>query len=250
MLDNPIFWAAAIVSVTLIGIAKGGFSGLGALGMPILALAISPIAAAAILLPILIVQDAVSVWAFRHTWNKWIVGWMFPGALVGIVLGGAFASAVPISMMMAALGLITLMFGLWRLWMERGGRAVAASNSPGWVGSLFGVATGFTSQVAHAGAPLFQMWVAPRRLPHLHYVGTNSVLFAMMNWAKLPAYAALGALTRANLTASVLLMPLAIASTLGGVWVIRRLDPARFYGLIYLLMVLLGAKLLWDGVTA
>lgn len=250
MLHDPAFLAAAIASVILIGLAKGGFSGLGAFGTPVLALAISPIAAAAILLPILIVQDAVSVWAFRRTWDKWIVGWMFPGALLGIVLGWAFASVVAVNVMLAALGLITLAFGLWRMWIERGGRIVAASNSPGWVGSLFGVVTGFTSQVAHAGAPPFQMWVTPRRLPHLDYVGTGAVLFAMINWAKLPAYAALGAFTNEHLTISALLVPLAIGSTLAGVWLVRRIDPSRFYGLIYLLMVLLGAKLLWEGVTA
>ena len=35
---------------------------------------------AEIVLPILIVQDVVSVWSFRHTWDGWIIGWMLPGA--------------------------------------------------------------------------------------------------------------------------------------------------------------------------
>jgi hypothetical protein len=43
------------------------------------------------------------------------------------------------------------------------------------------------------------------------------------------------------------LMPLAVISTIGAVRLIRRMDPARFYTLIYALMVLLGAKLVWDG---
>jgi uncharacterized membrane protein YfcA len=38
-----------------------------------------------------------------------------------------------------------------------------------------------------------------------------------------------------------------VISTLGAVRLIRRMDPARFYTLIYVLMVLLGAKLTWDG---
>jgi len=151
---------------------------------------------------------------------------------------------------LTALGAITLVFGAWRLWVERGGRVVAASNSPGWVGSLFGVAMGFTSQVAHAGAPPFQIWVGPRRLPHLEYVGTSAVTFAVLNWVKVPAYLALGEFTPENLTASAMLVPVAIASTLGGVWLVRRIDPARFYGLMYVLMVLLGGKLLWDGTAA
>lgn len=250
MLADPAFIAAAIVSVTLVGLAKGGFSGLGALGTPVMALAISPVAAAGILLPILIVQDVVSVWSFRQSWDRWIVAWMLPGALVGVAIGWGFAEVLPVDAVLTAVGAITFVFGLWRLWAERGGRVVAASNSPGWVGSLFGVAMGFTSQVAHAGAPPFQIWVTPRRLEHLTYVGTSSITFAVLNWAKVPAYIALGEFTHENLTASAMLMPVAILSTLAGVWLVRRIEPARFYGLIYVMMVLLGAKLLWDGVAA
>ena len=36
--------------------------------------------AAAIILPILIVQDVVGVWAFRKSWDGHVLGWMLPGA--------------------------------------------------------------------------------------------------------------------------------------------------------------------------
>ena len=122
-----------------------------------------------------------------------------------------------------------------------------ASKSPGWVGSLFGVATGVTSQIAHAGGPPFQMWVAPRGLPHLRFVGTQAVLFAILNWAKLPAYLALGALTRPVLVTAAALVPLAIVSTFAGIWLIRRIETARFYVLVYWLMIALGLRLGWVG---
>ena len=248
MLHDPLFLIVAALAVTLLGLAKGGLSGLGALGTPLLALVVAPVEAAAILLPILIVQDVVSVWSFRRTWDGWVVGWMLPGALLGIAGGWAFAATLPVDAVMAMLGAITLGFGLWRLWIERGGRAVAASRSPGWVGSLFGVGMGFASQIAHAGGPPFQMWVTPRKLPHQSFVGTGAILFAIVNWAKVPAYLGLHAFTRATLTVSAALLPLAILSTLTGVWVIRRMSPQRFYVVVYVLMVLLGAKLVWDGI--
>lgn len=247
MLTDPAFLTAAILSVFLLGLAKGGFAGLGALATPILALAIAPVTAAAILLPILIVQDVVSVWAFRKTWDRRIVLTMLPGALVGVGGGWFFADRLSEDAVMAALGGISIAFGLWRLWLERGGRAPLPSNSPGWVGALFGAATGFTSQIAHAGGPPFQMWVGPKRLPHETFVGTSAVLFAAINYAKLPAYLALGQFTRENLTISAALMPLAILSTFAGVWLIRRMETAWFYTMVYLLMVALGAKLLFDA---
>jgi uncharacterized membrane protein YfcA len=174
---------------------------------------------------------------------------MLPGAALGILAGYYYAERVNEAQLMAALGAITLAFGLYRLWVERGGRIVAASQSPGWVGSLFGFATGLTSQIAHAGGPPFQMWVTPRRLPHLVFIGTSSVLFALINWMKVPAYVALGAFPHEVIVAAVLLMPLAIVSTLLTVRWMKRMKPERFYMLIYLLMVFLGAKLLWDGLA-
>lgn len=247
LLTDPAVLAACIAAVIVVGMAKGGFSGLGALATPLAALALPPSTAAAILLPVLIVQDVVSVWSFRHSWDKWVVAWMLPGAVVGVALGWAMAAGIDESALMAVLGGITLVFGLYRLWIERGGRIVAASSSPGWVGALFGVMTGFTSQVAHAGGPPFQMWVTPRRLPHLTYAGTNSVLFAAINWIKVPSYVLLGAFTHEVVVAAALLVPLAVISTILSVRLVRVLDPTRFYTIIYLLMVLLGGKLMLDG---
>lgn len=247
LLTDPATLAACVAAVILVGMAKGGFSGLGALGTPVAALALPPSTAAAILLPILIVQDVVSVWAFRHTWDRWIVGWMLPGAVAGIAIGWAMAANIDEKALMGLLGAITLLFGSYRLWVERGDRLVAASTSPGWVGALFGAATGFTSQVAHAGGPPFQMWVTPRKLPHLTYAGTNAILFAAINWIKVPSYMALGAFNRDVLVSAALLVPLAIGTTLVSVRVIRVLHPQRFYTLIYLLMVLLGARLIYTA---
>lgn len=249
LLANPFALTMAVLAVVIVGMAKGGFSGLGILATPLLALAMPASTAAALLLPVLLVQDVVSVWSFRKSWNRWIVAWMLPGAALGILLASLYAAAVDEAQLRLVLGVIALSFGLYRLWLGRGGRLVAASTSPGWVGTLFGVAMGVTSQIAHAGGPPFQIWVTPRRLPHETFVGTSAVLFAMVNWMKVPSYIALGTLNRQTLLAALLLMPLAIISTLVAVRLIRRLDSQRFYTVIYVLMVLLGLKLIWDGLT-
>lgn len=247
MSDQFLFLAVAVIAVTVLGLGKGGLVGLGTLATPLLALVMPPVAAAALLLPILIVQDVVSVWSFRHSWNRRIIAVMAPGAVIGIGIGWAFAATLPVGWLMGALGLISIAFALWRLWVERGGRIVAASTSPDWVGALFGVATGFTSQIGHAGGPPFQIWVTPRQLPHEEYVGTGAVLFAIINWVKVPAYIALGGLTLQTLRTSAMLMPLAIASTFAGVWVVRRIKGRIFYTIVYLLMILLGGKLLLEA---
>ncbi|MBU0556592.1 MAG: sulfite exporter TauE/SafE family protein [Alphaproteobacteria bacterium] len=244
---DPFYIVCAVIAVVISGLAKGGFSGAGSLAMPIMALAIDPVSAAAILLPILIVQDVVGVWAFRRTWDGEVLAVMIPGMAVGVALGYLFSAQVSANAVLGVLGAISILFGLQRLWIERGHAITLPSNSPRWLGALFGVASGFTSHIAHAGSPPFQMWVLPRRLPRDTLIGTTAIAFAVMNWLKVPAYAALGQFTPANLLATAVLIPLALISTMLGVKLVRRVDPERFYVLIYLLMILLGFKLLADA---
>ncbi len=248
MTDPLLYYGCAIVAVMLSGLAKGGFSGIGALSMPIFAMAIDPLQAAAIMLPILIAQDAVSVWAFRHSWDRTVMLVMLPGMIAGVALGYVYATAVSEAAILGTLGGISILFGVHRLWAEREGAIVLPSNTPKWVGTLLGVTSGFASQIAHAGAPPFQMWVLPRRLPRDTMVGTTAIAFAVMNWVKVPAYVALGQFTPATLKAAAILMPVAFLATLAGVRLVRRVDGAKFYRLIYILMILLGIKLVVSAV--
>lgn len=248
-LHSPLFLALATIAVILLGISKGGFAGVGAIGTPLLALAIGPVEAAAIVLPILIVQDVVSVWAFRKSWDGRVLALMLPGAVIGIFTAYWFAARLPEAGMQIALGLISALFAARSLWLQRGGRIPAPANPPAWFGVLMGVISGVTSQIAHAGQPPFQIYVLPKRLARDVLVGTTAIFFAAVNWIKVPAYIALGQFTRAHLLTSLTLMPLALVSTLAGVWIVRRVDADRFYTLIYWLMLGIGLKLIWDGIA-
>ena len=250
MIANPWFYAAAIPAVILLGLSKGGLVGLGNLAVPLIALTISPVAAAAITLPILILQDAVSVLAFWRTVNRKILLVTLPGAAAGIGLGWAFAKQVSEAWVMLALGLVSVVFGGHRLWQEIAGHVPAPSRTPAWFGVLCGAGSGFTSEIAHAGGPPFQLYVLPKQLPRGELIGTTAIFFAAVNWMKAPAYLALGQFTRENLLTSAALAPLAVASTLAGVWVARRIDVARLYKLIYGLLLLIGVKLIVDSVLA
>ena len=156
-MSNPLhldlaFYAVAIPAVVLMGLAKGGFSGVGQISVPLLAIVVSPVQAAAILLPILLVQDAVGVWAFRHDWDGHILKVMVPGAAVGIAAGYLLAAKVSVSAVLGALGAISIIFALYQLWGRRAARALASpprSSTP--MGFVLGIASGFTSRPAGNG---------------------------------------------------------------------------------------------------
>ena len=250
ILHDPYFWLLGIPAVILIGLSKGGFIGVGTLAIPLMAQAVPPVQAAAVLLPLLVVQDAVGAWSFRKTWNGHVMRVMLPGAIVGIGLGYWFAASLSESWILVAVGMISVLFGGHRLWIERGGQAAPSQVMPDWVGTVCGAVSGLCSQIAHAGAPPFQVWVMPRRMARDDFIGTTVIFFAIMNWIKVPAYAALGQFTPTNLLASAALMPVAIASTFAGVWLVRKVEGNRFYTIVYWLTVVLGVKLIWDGAVA
>jgi len=254
MLTDPLFYAVAIPAVILLGLAKGGFAGIGVVAVPLMALVISPVLAAAITLPILLAQDVVSVWSFRRTWDRGLLVLMLPAAAVGVFVGWLLAARVSVAAVELSIGVISIAFSLQRLWAERAVKAAEAVEAGPdrplmglGLGALCGAIAGFTSQVAHAGGPPFQIYVLPRRLPRDVFIGTSAIFFATVNWMKVPAYIALGQFTPQVLTTAAVLLPLALASTWAGVWLVRRVPAEGFYRVIYVLLIAVGAKLAWDG---
>jgi uncharacterized membrane protein YfcA len=246
LITDPLFYAVAIPAVMLLGLAKGGFSGLGVLAVPLITLVVSPVQAASITLPILIVQDAVSVWVFRRWWDGRSLAILLPSAIVGIFIGYLLAAHVSPDAVELAIGITSLLFGARQLWIQWHGITRPARSSDA-AGVLWGTVSGFTSQIAHAGGLPFQIYMLPKRLNRDVFIGTSALYFASVNWLKVPAYFALGQFTRDNLATSFVLFPLAVVSTVVGTWAIRRVSGEKFYVMMYIVLVVIGAKLTWTG---
>ena len=249
MITDPLFYAVAIPAVILVGLSKGGFRGIGLLALPMMALVISPVRAAAIMLPILIVQDSVALWAYRQTWDRRNLQVLFPSAAVGVILGYLLAEYVSDAGVGLAVGILSVTFAARQLVSERA--KLVKTEKPGGVaaGWFWGVLTGFTSMVGNAGGPTFQIYVMPQRLPRDVFVGTGCVFFAILNWIKVPPFIALGQFTTDNLLTAIALFPVAIVSTWAGVLLVRRVSGERFYTLTYILLIPVGVKLIWDGIA-
>jgi uncharacterized membrane protein YfcA len=246
MISDPLFYAVAVPAVILLGLAKGGFSGLGVLAVPIMALVLSPVQAASITLPILLVQDIVSVWVFRRSWDGRSLMILIPSAVVGIAIGYLLAAHVSANAVELAIGVTAIAFGARQLWI-RWHRIAKPARSSDVAGLFWGTVSGFTSQIAHAGGLPFQIYMLPKKLDRDVLIGTSALYFASVNWLKVPAYFALGQFTRANLQMSFVLLPLAVASTIAGAWAIRRVSGDKFYVMMYVALLAIGAKLTWSG---
>ena len=247
IVTDPLFYLLAVPAILALGLGKGGFAGIGMISTPLLALTMPPLQAAAILLPILLIQDVISVWAYRHQWSAWNLKVLVPGAVVGVAAAGVFAAYVPNAYVEIAVGTTGVAFALYT-WL---GKVPAQPQRPSEaVGMLWGALAGFTSTIIQVGAPPYQVHILPQRLDKLTLIGTTIIFFALVNVMKLVPYIALGQFSTRTLATSVVLLPFAIASNFFGLWLARRTPTELFYQITYLLMLVISLALLWQGVAA
>lgn len=247
LIGDPAFYAVAIPAVIIVGLSKGGFSGIGTIATPMIALVVSPIQAAAILLPILIVMDATALAAYRRSYDAPTLRILIPSAILGIGFGWLIAAYIDADAVRIIIGAIALTFTLDYWFGRRPGQPAGQHLAKG---VLWGSLAGFTSFVSHAGSPPYQMYTLPLKLDHRVFAGTSVVLFAIINAVKLVPYSFLGQFSTENLATSAVLMPLAPVSTYVGVWLVKRVSKVLFYRIMYVFLFALSLKLLWDGGSA
>lgn len=248
MFSDPWFYLTSIPAVLLYGLAKGGFGGsISVLAVPIMALVMPPTQAAAILLPILVVMDAFVVKTYWGRFDRTALHYLLPGALLGIAIGFFTAGAMNDDYMRILIGALALMFGVQQLlgWSSRASR----SHNP-VAGGVLGTLAGFTSFSIHAGGPPFTMYLQPKQLSPLLFAGTAGIFFAVVNVVKLVPYFALGQFTPGNLAYSLLLVPLAPLGVKIGHELVKRSGASFYYTVISFFLVVIGLKLLWEGLYA
>jgi uncharacterized membrane protein YfcA len=246
LLSDPWFVAVALLGVTLLGVSKGGFFGLGVMALPLMSLFVSPLQAAAIILPTAIAQDALTVWTYRRNWSASNLKIMLPSMTAGIGLAWLLAASLTPAHIRLAVGLIAALFVI-RHWLA--GRIERYIRPNAATGVIFGTIGGVTTMLANAGGPPWQMHLLPQRLDKLTYVGTVTILFAVSNLIKVPAFAALGYMTADNLLVGAALLPVAVATNYLGIWLVRRTPVDTFFRVAYVLMFLIAVELIRGSVA-
>ena len=243
---DPFFYLVSIPAVLLYGIAKGGFAGpLAIMGVPLMSLVISPLQAAAILLPILCLQDLISIYSYRKSFHLRNLLILVPAALIGIILGFFWFSYLSDNNIRLFLGSLAIIFSLNYFFFSRESAETEVSLTRG---SFWGAISGFTSFGIHAGGLPFNIYMLPQKLDHRVYVGTAAVFFGLVNLLKLYPYYLLDQLRIDNLTTSLFLMPFAPLGFYIGYKLTQRIDGERFYALTYACLLIIGIKLFTDGI--
>ena len=250
LISDPWFYAVAVPAVILFGISKGGFGGgLGVIAVPLMALAVSPVQAAAILLPILCLMDLFSLWAFRRKWLVSEIRILVPASLLGIGIGTLLFGYMSPALIRLMLGVVAITFTL-HYWAQRYlARNEQQALLPPAAGVVAATIAGFTSFIAHAGRPPLNMYLLRRGLDRTMFAGTAVFFFTVVNYVKLLPYAWLGQFDASNLGTSLVLSPLAPIGIGIGFWLHQRITDRFFFLFVYGALFLVGIKLIADGVT-
>ena len=244
LIHDPLFYAVAIPAVILLGLSKGGFAGVGTAATPLVALYLPPLEAAALILPVLITQDMISLYVYRRDWDPTNLKIMLPGAIAGMAVAWLMAAYVSDATVRIIVGLVGIAFVV-NVWLNRKidqPKPVSAASGVFWGG-----VSGFTSFMMQGGGPPFQVHVLPQRLPKLTLVGTTTIFFAVINALKIGPYLALGQFNAANFTTSLALLPAAAAANVAGVWLVRKTPTGLFYQIAYVMLFVISVVLLWQG---
>lgn len=245
--DLPIALALTTAfAAFLVGLSKGGLPVVAMLSVPILALTMPPLEAAALLLPLYIASDMVGVVIYRKRFSGRNLAILIPASMLGILFGWATASVVPDRLISFLIGVVGLAF-VADIVRKRGRIAPPRpADVPG--GVFWGSLAGFTSFVSHSGGPPYQVYVLPQRLEKMTFAGTSTILFAAINLAKLPAYWSLGQFTGPNLTLAFWLIPVSILGVLAGWKLVKVLPEKVFFRIVEVALFLVSLKLVVDAI--
>lgn len=243
-MPDPFSLFCILSAAAILGVAKGGFGGVGApVALPIMSLALPTDLALGILLPLLMSGDAVSVTAHRKHADWRVIGYALPGAVAGVALGVWVITLVTTEAITAAVGVIAVGFAVLAL----SGFAPQTGHWPRWTASLFGGASSLTSTLAHAGGPLIHIYLLSRSANQLVFVATSGIFMASVNIIKLGPYFAIGALNKTALMWALALAPVAIGAAFFGVYLARVLSKTQFKYGVNGLMLVVGLKLIFDA---
>ncbi|WP_226621909.1 sulfite exporter TauE/SafE family protein [Alloyangia pacifica] len=233
-----------ILAALIVGLSKGGLASAAAIAVPMLALFMNPVKAAATLLPVYIVTDWIGVWLYRRNYSARNLAILTPSIVLGVGIATLITPYTPESVLLLFTGAIGLWYCL-RAWLKRGAREKAEARvAPG---VFWGTTTGIASFITHSGAPPAQAFLLPQHLPKLEFAGTIAISFAVGNLVKLPAYFAIGQLDGLNWGLISGLAVAGVAGTYAGRKLTAWLPEALYIRVIQSFLFLLSLILLFRG---
>jgi uncharacterized membrane protein YfcA len=233
-----------LTAVTFLGSALSATLGAG--GGVLLLAALLLFLPPAVAIP---VQGVVQL--FANVWRgvlyvrevRWrVVLVLVVGAVPGIVLGTLVQRHVPAVAIEILLGVFIVVATVWPL----GPRPAAGARD---VTLSMGFASGLLSMIVGTVGPLLSAFFLRLRLEPVAQIATAAWCQTALHVMKVSGFMTLGFSLREHGPLLVALVPATIAGTLAGRAVLLRLPVRAFHIALRVLLVVLGLRILWQGVA-
>jgi len=242
--ELTLFYLMAAIVALIIGLSKGGLGGtLGALATPLMALVMPADQVIGLVLPVLMLADVFAVALHWRRWNARLVWLLIPGSILGVTVGTFFITNAPTRTLQVALGVIILLFALYRIFETR----IVGSfkyRPHDWHGLLAGTITGFSSALAHTGGPPVSIYLLMQEVTPRVFIATSAVFFLILNWIKVPYYFYADLFDFQLLMRIAWLLPLVPAGVWVGRWAAGRVNKQTFEWVIIGLLILTAGMLI------
>jgi uncharacterized membrane protein YfcA len=226
--------AALAAAAALVGFSKTAVNGANTVSLAVFAAVLPARESTGVLLPLLLVGDAVAVVAYRRHAHWPTLLRLFPAVAVGVVAGTAFMAWAGDTVIRRSIGAILLLMVAVALWRRRvaadGGRP---EEAPGrYAAGSYGVLGGFTTMVANAGGPVMSLYLLSAGFRKLGFLGTSAWFFLVVNAFKVPFMVGLDLINAQSLRLDAMLAVLVVAGAFAGRAVVARIDQKLFDRLV------------------
>lgn len=236
-------WILAAFGIFLLGIAKGGFKGLGTILTILLLIVFGSKPSTGITMPLLILGDlfAVSYYNRHADWKylRKLIPWMVLGVMVGVWYG----KDLPEEEFRYGMGVVIVVSIILMWILER--KATIRFPQTSWFAGIMGVLSGFATMVGNLAGPFSEIYFLAIRVSKETFIGTTAWLFLIINVFKLPFHIwSWKTITTSTIYIDILLLAPLLLGLYVGVVLVKKIQQEQFRRLIMILTTI-GAILIF-----
>lgn len=230
---------AAFAASLILGFSKSGFKGLGFIVVTLMAIAYESKASTGILLPLLMVGDAIAVVYYRRDVHWKTLFQLFIPMAVGVVIGVFVGKEMPVEIFKRVMAFIIFISGILLLIMQRVQTDKVPNNK--FFAIIMGLGAGFCTMIGNLAGAFANVYFLAMRFPKRKFIGTSAWLFFLINIFKLPFHIFVwGTVNAASFQENLKLAPFVIVGFFIGIRLIEKISNAFFQRYI-IAMTIIGA---------
>ena len=233
-------------SILLFAISKSGFSGggLALVSVTLLSITYGPLTAIAILMPMLIICDAIAGYLNRKQYKHKEIWSLAPYSLLGVLAGMLLFKFINLSMISIFIGSISLIYVVFNYLVTNS----IIKNIPFYGSKLFwGSLSGFTSFCLHSGGLPMSIFFMSLYSRKVQFVAGVVFSMALINFFKIIPYFYLDIINIKSLMGYLMFSPVAVVGVILGHWMNSKLSDKSFFIIINFFIVIASLRLIYLG---